>query len=151
VCNPPAWITQHFACLQKAEDDVRLLAEAREEEDAMEINISEMRSYYETLSKNASALFSQITQNHLFESALAEECFHEIVRGGQRFGNEIWTAISGLRNDAEGQENAHTERSNCIKDDLRLLKAGDDYWKNAIHSCAQGQDRRHEHLAVHVG
>jgi hypothetical protein len=43
VRNPPAWITQLFARLQKAEDDVILFAEARQEEDAMEINISDMR------------------------------------------------------------------------------------------------------------
>jgi hypothetical protein len=29
VCNLPAWITQLFAHLQKAEEDIRLLAEAR--------------------------------------------------------------------------------------------------------------------------
>jgi hypothetical protein len=80
VCHLPAWITQLFAYLKKAEEDVRLLAEAREEEDAMEINISDMRSYYKTLSKNASELFWEITQNQSFESALAEEHFNEIVR-----------------------------------------------------------------------
>jgi hypothetical protein len=96
VSNPPAWITQLFAGLQKAEDDVRLLAEVREEEDAMEIEISDMRSYYETLSKNATELFWEIAQNQSFESVLAEECFNEIVRDCQIFGNEIWTVISGL-------------------------------------------------------
>jgi hypothetical protein len=79
VCNPPALITQLFACLQQAQEDVRLLAEAREEEEAMEIDISDMRSYYETLSKNASELFWEITQNQSFESALAEEGFNKIV------------------------------------------------------------------------
>jgi hypothetical protein len=125
-------------------------AEAREQDDAMEIDISDMRSYYETLSKNASELFWEITQNQPFESDLAEEHFNEIVRDCQIFGNEIWTAISGLRNDAQGKEIAHTEHVNRINDDLRLLKAGDDYWKKAAHSWAQGQERRHEHLAVHV-
>jgi hypothetical protein len=57
VCNSPTWITQLLAHLQKAEEDIRLLAEARDEEDAMEIDISEMRQYYKTLSKNASKLF----------------------------------------------------------------------------------------------
>jgi hypothetical protein len=56
-----------------------------------------------------------------------------------------------LRQDAEGKEKAHTDPANRIDDDLRLLKVGDDYWKKPIHSWAQGQDRRHEHLAVHVG
>jgi hypothetical protein len=93
VCNSPPWITQIFSHLKKAEEDVRLVAEAREEEDAMEINISEMRNYYETLSKNASELFWAITQNQSFESAVAEERFNIIVRDCQIFGIEIWTAI----------------------------------------------------------
>jgi hypothetical protein len=53
ACNPPAWVTQLFNCLQQAEEDIRPLAQATDEEDAMEIDISEMCSYYETLSKNA--------------------------------------------------------------------------------------------------
>jgi hypothetical protein len=57
VCNPAAWISQLFGHLQKAELDVRLLAEVREEEDRMEIDISDMRSYSETLRQNASELF----------------------------------------------------------------------------------------------
>jgi hypothetical protein len=61
--NPPAWITQLFDVLQKVEEDIRLLAEAREEEDAIEIHISDMRSYYETLFKNGSELFWEITLN----------------------------------------------------------------------------------------
>jgi hypothetical protein len=80
VCSPPAWITQLFARLQKADEDLRVLAQGREEEDAMEIDISDMRSYYETLSKYGAELFWEITQNQSFESALAEERFHEIVR-----------------------------------------------------------------------
>jgi hypothetical protein len=56
-----------------------------------------------------------------------------------------------LRNDAEGIQNAQTEHTNCINDHLRLLKAGDNYWKKAVHSWAHGQERRYAHLAVHVG
>jgi hypothetical protein len=98
-----------------------------------------MRNYYETLSKNAPKLFWEITQNQSCKSALAEERFNVILRDCQIFGNEIWTAISGLRNDTEGQDNAHTERANCLNDDdLPLLKAGEDYWKYPVHSWAQG-------------
>jgi hypothetical protein len=63
IYNPLGWITKLFGRLQRAEEDVRLLAEAREEEDAMEIDISNMRSYYETVSNNASELFWEISQN----------------------------------------------------------------------------------------
>jgi hypothetical protein len=117
----------------------------------MEIDISDMRSNYKTGSKNASELFWKITQNQSFESALAEELFNEIVRDCKIFGNEIWSAIIGLQNDAKGKENAHTERANRMNDDLRLLKAGDDYWNKADHSRSHGQERRYEHLAVYVG
>jgi hypothetical protein len=35
VTNPPAWLVQLFSRLQKAEEDVKLLADARNDEDAM--------------------------------------------------------------------------------------------------------------------
>jgi hypothetical protein len=61
VYNHPAWITQLFAHFQKAEDDVRLLAEQREDEDTMEIDISDMHCYDKTLSTNESRI---ILGNH---------------------------------------------------------------------------------------
>jgi hypothetical protein len=39
--------TQLFSCLQKAEEGVELLVEAREEEDAIEIEIPEICNNYE--------------------------------------------------------------------------------------------------------
>jgi hypothetical protein len=50
-------ITQLLTRLQKVAEDVRLLAEASEEEDVMEMDISDIRNYYETLSKKACELF----------------------------------------------------------------------------------------------
>jgi uncharacterized protein YihD (DUF1040 family) len=110
-----------------------------------------MRRYYETLNKNASELFWKINQNQTFDSPLAELVFHIIVRDCQIFGNEIWTAIRGLQNDAEGKENDHTEHANCIKANLLLHKAGDDKCKKATHSWAQSRERHQEHIAVYVG
>jgi hypothetical protein len=98
----------------------------------MEIYISVMRNYYEIVTKNASELFWEITQNQSFKSTLAEEHVNIIVRECQRFGNEIWTAISRLRNDAKGKENADTDRPNCINDHFCILQAGDDYCKKAV-------------------
>jgi hypothetical protein len=117
----------------------------------MEIDMSKIRNYYETLSKNASELCSEITQIQSLESAMAEERFNAIVRDCEIFGNEIWTTISGLRNNTESKANADTEHANRINDDLRLLKARADYWTNAVYSWAQHEDRRQEHLAVHAG
>jgi hypothetical protein len=127
VCNPPAWITQLFARLHKGEEVVRLLPEARDDQDAMEIDISDMCSDYKTVSKNASELFWEITQNQSFESALVGKHFNEIVQDCERFSNELWTAISGLHNDTEGKENVHTDHANRINDHLCVLKGGDDY------------------------
>jgi hypothetical protein len=57
ITNPPAWLFQLFSCIQNAVEDIKLLADARNDEDAMEIDISHLRDYYETISKNASELF----------------------------------------------------------------------------------------------
>jgi hypothetical protein len=57
---------------------------------------------------------------------MEEEPFNEIFQDYQIFSNEIWTAISGLRHDAEVKENAYTERANRINVNRRLLKEGDD-------------------------
>jgi hypothetical protein len=72
--------------------------------------------------------------NPLWEKNLSTKLSETARYSATRFG----LAISGLPNDAEGKENAYTERANRINDDLRLLKVGDDYWKKAIHSWAQG-------------
>jgi hypothetical protein len=63
-----------------AEKHMRLLSEARHEDDTMEINIPELYTYYTALSKNASELFWEITQNQSLTPALAEERCNAIVR-----------------------------------------------------------------------
>jgi hypothetical protein len=67
------------------------------------------------------------------------------------FGNEIWTAIGGLRTDPQGKENADTKRANSINDDLHLLKGGNDYRKNNGQSWVQGQERRQDRVTEHRG
>jgi hypothetical protein len=119
VTNPPAWLIQLFSRLQKAEEDVKLLADARNDEDAMEIDISHLRDYYETLSKNASELFWEITQDATLQNALTQERFNIIVKDCQMFGHEIWTAIGSLRHDTIGKENAEDKRMNRINTDFR--------------------------------
>jgi hypothetical protein len=96
VCNSTAWITQLIAHLQSAEDDVIVLAEVSKEEDVMEIDIGEMRNYYETISKNVSELYSDITQYQSCESGLAIECSNDILRDWLIFDYQNWTPISGL-------------------------------------------------------
>jgi hypothetical protein len=150
VTNPLAWLVQLFSRLQKAEEDVKLLADARNDEVAMEIDIFHLRDYYEILSKNASELFWEITQDATLQNALTQERFNMIVKDCQMFGHEIWTAIGGLRDDTIGKENAFDERMNRINTDLRLIKAGDDYRRTAVHSWVQGQEQRQTEFASDV-
>jgi hypothetical protein len=104
-----------------AEEEVTLLAEARAKANVIEIDISNLHRYYETRSQNVSKLFWEMTQNLLFEFALAEERFNKIVRDCQIFVNELCTTISGLRNDAESKHNTHTKCANRLNNNLFLL------------------------------
>jgi hypothetical protein len=90
VTNPPAWLVQLFSRLQKAEEAVKLVADARYDEEAMEIDISHLRDYYKTLSKNASELFWDITQDVTLQNALTQERFNMIVKDCQMCGHEIF-------------------------------------------------------------
>jgi hypothetical protein len=83
VTNPPAWLIQLFASLQTAEEDVKLLAYARNDEDPIEIDISHLCDYYEILSKNASELVWQITQDATLENAVIQEHFNMIFQDYQ--------------------------------------------------------------------
>jgi hypothetical protein len=150
VTNPPAWLIQLFSRLQKPEEDVKLLADPRNDEDAKEIDISHLRDYDETLSKNASELFWEITQDATLQNTLTQERFNMIVKDCQIFGHEIWTAIGGLRYNTIGKENTQDERMNRINTDLRLIKAGDDYWRHAVQSWAQGQGQPQTEFASDV-
>jgi hypothetical protein len=97
-----------------------------------------MRNDYKTLNKNSSELFLEMTWNQVFESPVVEELLNKIVWDYQIFDNDIWTAISGLYNQAKGRGNAHRDRANRINDDLSLVKARYDVWKMAFPSCTQG-------------
>jgi hypothetical protein len=57
---------------------------------------------------------------------MAEERFNKIIRDCQRFGFEMWSAISRVHNDAEVIENSYSEHANRI-DVIRLLKAEDHF------------------------
>jgi hypothetical protein len=48
-----------LANLQKADEDVRFISEARDEDEVMEIEISEMHYYYETLSNTPGGCFGK--------------------------------------------------------------------------------------------
>jgi hypothetical protein len=48
--------------------------------------------------------------------------------------------FSGLGDDANGKENAFSNRINRINDDVRLLKVGEDYWKTAVTEWAPQQE-----------
>jgi hypothetical protein len=150
LIDPPAWLVQLFIRLQKAENDVKLLAEASQGQDATENNVTDLKQYYQTLSDNASSLFREISQSMNLQGSYTEGRFREIVNSCQMFGNDIWTTISRLRRDAEGKENVHEERTNRINEDLRLLKAGDDYWKTSFQNWAREHEQCQACLSANV-
>jgi hypothetical protein len=109
-----------------------------------------MRNYYETLSKMCPNYFGKSPKinrsNLLWQKNISTKSSETARYSATRFGLQL--ADCKMMPKAKKMP---IEYANHINDDLHLLKAGDDYWKKAIHSWAQGQERRHEHLAVHVG
>jgi hypothetical protein len=96
VTNPPVWLVQLLTHCQKAEQDVQVLADTKNDEDAMEIDISYLRNYYKLRHKNRSELIRDITQDTTLQYAFTQEHFNMILKDCQMFGLEIWTAIGGL-------------------------------------------------------
>jgi hypothetical protein len=61
VTNPTTSHNQWFFHLQNPKENIKLLADAGNNEGAMEIDISYLHQYYEILSKNTSELCWEIT------------------------------------------------------------------------------------------
>jgi hypothetical protein len=62
VTNTPTLHIQLVFCFSKAEEDIYLLADPTNDEDAIEINNSHQREYYTTRIKNASESFVEMTK-----------------------------------------------------------------------------------------
>jgi hypothetical protein len=69
--------------------ELRLLAEAKQVNHMMEIDISECFGDFPTRSKNVFEIFWNITQYQSLDDALMEFQFDENVRDCQPFNNEI--------------------------------------------------------------
>jgi hypothetical protein len=67
--NAPEWLIRLFQRRQKAEEDVCLLAGTTTDKDAMDIDISEMRTNYHLLSDNATSLLQEISQSMSLQNA----------------------------------------------------------------------------------
>jgi hypothetical protein len=96
VSNPPAWIIQLFSRLQKAEENVRKLAEEAADKNGMEIEVEDLWCNSEILSDGAVRLFWDIAQKISLNTSHTEERFKHIVTACQIFGSAIWTAIGRL-------------------------------------------------------
>jgi hypothetical protein len=70
----------------------------------MQIDISRLGDYYETLSKNLSELYWDITQDGTLQNTHTHEPFKMIVKDSEMFGHEMWTAIGSLRHDTIGKK-----------------------------------------------
>jgi chromosome segregation ATPase len=151
IDNAPQSLIQLFQRLQKAEDDVRLLAATAANKDAMDIDVGDLREHYEALTRNATSLFQQFTLSIETQNTYTEGRFRQLVQNCQIFGHDVWTAIGGLRDDANGKEDAYSNRINRINDDVRLLKVGEDYWKTAVTEWAAQQEQRQLRIAEEIG
>jgi ribosome biogenesis protein Tsr3 len=106
------------------------------------------KKLYAKIVLNYFRISPKINRSNLVCQKNVSTLLSEIARDSvTKFGLQL----ADCKNDTEGQENAYIERANRNHADLSLLKAGDDYWKKAIHCWAQGQQRCEEHLAVYVG
>jgi hypothetical protein len=151
IDNAPQWLIQLFQRLQKAEDDVRLLAATAANKDAMDIDVGDLREHYEALTRNATSLFQQFTLSIETQNTYTKGRFCQLVQNCQTFGHDIWTAIGGLRDDANGKEDAFSNCINRINDDVRLLKVGEDYWETAITESAAQQEQRQLRIEEEIG
>jgi hypothetical protein len=84
IDNAPQWLIQLFQCLQKAEDDVRLIAATAANKDVIDIDIRDLREHYKTLMRNAS-FFQQFTLSIKIQNTYTEGRFYQLIENCQTF------------------------------------------------------------------
>jgi hypothetical protein len=63
----------------------------------------------------------------------------------------VWTAIGGLRDDANGKDDACSNCINRINNDVHLLQVRKDYWKTDVTEWAAPQEPRQLRNAKEIG
>jgi hypothetical protein len=104
--DPLAVLVQLFARLQQAEDDVRELAQAIPTADAIVVNINDIQNNYDMLIDESYSVFVELSKDPSAFCRFSENRFRSIIMKCQIVGSEIWTMISGLRDDPSGEEQA---------------------------------------------
>jgi hypothetical protein len=109
-----------------AEHDGRLLAVTTANEDVMDIDIVDRREYYETLMCNAMSVFQQFPLSIETQNTYTQGRLFQLVKNFKPFRYEIWIAIGGLQNVTNSKGDALSNLINRIKNDVWLLKVGED-------------------------
>jgi hypothetical protein len=66
IKNAYAWLVQLVSGFKNSTNDLKLLAEAQDNQDTVDCNIKDVKSYYEAPCHNASELFGDIADNIFF-------------------------------------------------------------------------------------
>jgi hypothetical protein len=135
----------------KGENNVRILTATAANEDVMDIDIRDLIVHYITLVRNVTSLSQQFTLYEEPQNTYTEERFPELVQNCQTFGQHVWTAIGGLRDEANRTEDVFSTRINRINYNVRLLKVGEDYLKMGVTEWAASQEQQQLRIALEIG
>jgi hypothetical protein len=151
IDNAPWWLIQVFQCLQKAEDDVRLIAATAANKDAIDIDIRDLREHYEALTRIAMSFFKHLTLFMETLNTYTEGRFRQLIENCQTCGYHVSPAIGGLRNEANGNEDVFSNCINRINGDVHLFKVGEVNWKTAVTEQATQQEQLRLRIAEEIG
>jgi signal-transduction protein with cAMP-binding, CBS, and nucleotidyltransferase domain len=87
IHNSLQGLIQLFQCLEKAEEDGHLLTATLANKEAMDIDVGNLREYYETLMCNVISLFQQFTPSIQIQNTYTEAGFPQLVQICQTFGH----------------------------------------------------------------
>jgi hypothetical protein len=93
----------------------------------MDINVANLREYYKILMRNATSLFQQFTLVIETQNTYITGHYCKLIQNWQTCGHDVWTAIGGLQNDANGNQDFLSNRIIQTNDDIHLLKLGNNY------------------------
>jgi hypothetical protein len=116
----------------------------------MDVDTEDLQRRYDRLAYRANPQFLDLSQNSANQAGYSEDWFHDIVDSCQTFGAEVWTTISELRKDAAGKEEAITKRMDRMNEDVKLLKIGEDYWKQNLQEWSAQYEHEQSCLAAAV-
>jgi hypothetical protein len=122
--DPPVILIQSHEPIQQAEDDVCELSQPIRQSDTIVINLEDIQDHYDQLIDEAHGLYFELSQNQSAFARYSEDQFCSIVTQCHIFRSEIWTMITGLRDDHHGKRQALDCRHNRLNRDVPLFTNG---------------------------